>query len=441
MKVIGKRSVILIALIAALATLGFANGQQASGGDAAAAPAASGPVKITVWHSFVGADQRAAFMERRMAEFRAANPNIEIDEQKIPRDQYQTKLKTLAAAGELPDGFLIWPNAMTKEFANAGLLADINSLLAKETAWKNSLLPRALEEFTVNGKTYTAGLGVSITSIVFYNKALFDKHGVKVPTTYDELKTAVKTFTAAGVIPIAHGNKPKWPAQSCIFSLLANRYTGSQWLGDALANKGAKFTDKPFVDALNALQELAALGAFNRDYNSVDDVQMRDYFFRGEAAMMIGGSWILPGLIANAPAELKANVRMTVLPSVSGGSGDQTAMSGVSSTGIAINAKASPEKKAALEKLIVFLTNDDAQQIYTLSNIPVSSKTVVPDPTKVDPLYTMMVDLIKAHPLVTVYDSALNSEQTEIVNNGLQGVMLGAMKPADLAAQLQATIK
>jgi raffinose/stachyose/melibiose transport system substrate-binding protein len=53
----------------------------------------------------------------------------------------------------------------------------------------------------------------------------------------------------------------------------------------------------------------------------------------------------------------------------------------------------------------------------------------------------MMVDLIKAHPLVTVYDSALNSEQTEIVNNGLQGVMLGAMKPADLAAQLQATIK
>jgi raffinose/stachyose/melibiose transport system substrate-binding protein len=156
---------------------------------------------------------------------------------------------------------------------------------------------------------------------------------------------------------------------------------------------------------------------------------------------MIGGSWILPGLITNAPADLKANIRMTVLPSVNGGRGDQNAMSGVSSTGIVINAKAGAEKKAALEKLIVFLTNDEAQQIYTLSNIPVSSKTMVPDPAKVDPLYTMMVDLIKAHPLVTVYDSALNSEQTEIINNGLQGVMLGALKPADLAAQLQAAVK
>ncbi len=436
-----RKGVALAALLVGFATVSvFAGGQQAAGGDAKAAPA-SGPVKISVWHSFVGADQRAAFMERRMAEFKAAYPDIEVDEQKIPRDQYQTKLKTLAAAGELPDGFLLWPNAMTKEFASAGLLADINGVLAKETAWRDSLLPRVLEEFTVNGKTYSAGLGVSVTSIVFYNKALFDKHGVKVPTTYDELKAAVKTFTAAGVIPIAHGNKPKWPAQSCVFSLLANRYTGSQWLDDVLAKKGAKFTDKPFIDALASLQELAALGAFNRDYNSVDDVQMRDYFFRGEAAMMIGGSWILPGLISNASADLKANIRMTVLPSVNGGRGDQNAMSGVSSTGIVINAKASPEKKAALEKLIVFLTNDEAQQIYTLSNIPVSSKTMVPDPAKVDPLYTMMVDLIKAHPLVTVYDSALNSEQTEIINNGLQGVMLGALKPADLAAQLQAAVK
>jgi raffinose/stachyose/melibiose transport system substrate-binding protein len=398
-------------------------------------------VKISLWHSFVGADQRAEFMAKRMAQFVAANPDIIVDEQKIPRDQYQTKLKTLAAAGELPDGFLIWPNAMTKEFASAKLLADINSVVAKETKWSGSLLPRALAEFTFDGKTYSAGLGVSITSMLFYNKALFQKYGVKVPTTYDELKAAVKTFSAKGIIPIAHGDKAKWPIQSEIFSVVANRETGTQWLDDVLAKKGAKFTDKSFVDALSVMKELADLGAFNKDYNSIDDVQMRAYFYRGEAAMMIIGSWVLPDIIANAPAELKQNVEITVFPAIAGGKGDPAVMTGVSSTGIAINAKASPAQKAALAKLIMFLTDDDAQKMYMDYNIPVSSQSVVPDLSKVDPLYAKMVALMKAHPLVTVYDSALNSEQTDILNNGLQGVMLGVTKSADLAQKLQATVR
>jgi hypothetical protein len=40
-----------------------------------------------------------------------------------------------------------------------------------------------------------------------------------------------------------------------------------------------------------------------------------------------------------------------------------------------------------------------------------------------------------------VYDGSMNSEQTDIVNNGLQGLMVGAVKAPDLARQLQATIK
>jgi len=398
-------------------------------------------VKFSLWHSFVGADQRAPFMEQRMAQFKAKYPQYEIDEQKIPRDQYQTKLKTMAAAGELPDAFLQWPNAPTKEFVAANLLADINDTLAKNKSWAASFVPRALENFTVNGKTYGAGLGISVTSILFYNKALFDQNKVKVPTTWDELKTAIKVFSAKGIIPIALGNKAKWPVQSSIMSSLGNRVTGSDWLDNALAGKGAKFTDKVFIDALDKLKELVDLGAFNRDANSIDEVQMRAYYYKGQAAMTIDGSWILPDMIANAPADIKANTYLTVLPSIPGGKGDPQTMSGVSSTSIVMNAKATPEQKKAIADLIMFLTDSDAQLMYPAYNIPVSSKTVTPDPAKVDPLYTKLVELIKAHPLTAVYDGSMNSEQADIVNSGLQAVMVGVMKPADLAAKLQATIK
>jgi raffinose/stachyose/melibiose transport system substrate-binding protein len=403
---------------------------------------ASRKVKISVWHSFVGSDQRAEFMTRRMAEFQAANPDIVVDEQKIPRDQYQTRLKTLAAANELPDGFLLWPNAMTFEFASSGLLADINDYLNQEAAWKEGMLPLALNEFTYQGKTYGAGLGISLTSIVFYNKALFDKYNLKVPTTYQELKTAIEVFNQNSIIPIAHGNKPQWPAQSSLYSIIANRVTGSQWLTDTLAKQnGAKFTDQVFVDALSIMKDLADSSAFNRDYNSIDNVQMRSYFYRGEAAMMIDGSWALPDVIANAPDELKEHIEMTVFPAIPGGKGDPTTISGVSSTSIVINAKANPAQKEALCKLIKFITEDAAQTMYMDYNIPVSSLTVEADLSKVTSLYAKMVTLIKEHPLVTVYDSALNSEQAEIINNGLQAVMLGVQTPEALAAQLAKTVQ
>ncbi|MDR3284446.1 MAG: extracellular solute-binding protein [Treponema sp.] len=399
-----------------------------------------GKVKISIWHSFVGSDQRAPFMEKRMAEFIAANPDIIVDEQKMPRDQYQTRLKTAAAAKDLPTGFLQWPDTPTQEFAQAGLLAPINEYLDANPGWKNDLLPQVLDAFTVDGKTYGVGLGISLTSIVFYNKALFDQYNVKVPSTLDELRAAIRTFKANNIIPLAHGDKPLWPAQSSLMSIVGNRYTGSQWLFDVIAGKNnAKFSDPEFISALNLMKELA--GAFNEDYNSLDNVQMRDYFYRGEAAMMIDGSWALPGVIENAPEAMKPNIEMTVFPSVPGGKGDPSTISGVSSTSIVISSSATPEQRAALYKLIQFLTNQEAQKMYMDYNIPVASKTIQPDVSLVTPLYAKMVTLIQEHPLVTVYDATLSSQQADIINNGLQAVMLSIQTPAELAADLQKTVR
>ncbi len=398
-------------------------------------------VKFTLWHSFVGADQRAEFMEKRMNDFRALHPEYEIEEQKMPRDQYQTKLKTEAAAGELPDAFLIWPNAMTKEFASASLLKDINGYLDANAQWRDSFVGRALDEFTVDGKTYTASLGVSITSIVFYNKALFEQYNLEFPTSYAELLNVITVFKNNGVIPIALGNKAKWPAQSTIFSCLANRVTGSEWLDSALSGTGSKFTDPEFVTALAKLKELTDIGAFNKDYNTIDEVEVRSYFYKGEAAMMIGGSWILPDMIKNAPEELKANVEMTILPAFEDGKGDPNTMSGVSSTGIVMSSKVSPEQQAAIQELIQFLTNEESQIMYASYNIPVSSKTVEINESELDPLYNKMLTLIKNYSLVAVYDSAMNSELTDIVNNGLQGVMIGSQTPEELAGELQKAVE
>jgi raffinose/stachyose/melibiose transport system substrate-binding protein len=406
-------------------------------------PSADGKVRITMWHSYVGADQRAEFMTKRLEQFQAANPDIIMEIQGIPRDQYQTRLKTQAAAGELPDAFNAWPNTPIREYVEAGLLADINDILAQNPSWRDSIIPIAKDQFTVEGKTYGVGLGISVTSVFFYNKALFEKYGVKVPETYSELKTAIDVFKKNNIIPIALGNKARWPAQSEVFSIVANRVTGSQWLLDSVAGKnGASFTDKTFIDALGVMKELADLNAFNRDYNTIDDVQVRQYFYKQEAAIMINGTWVIPDMVQNAPADMKGNIEMGTFPAIEGGKGTPGTLSGVSSTSIVISSKTSPEQRAAIEKLIIFLTNDDAQKMYMDYYIPVSSTTAEVDIAATDPVYAKLVTLMKAHPdMVDVYDSVLNSEQTEIVNNGLQSIMLGEQTPRQIAEALAKTVQ
>jgi raffinose/stachyose/melibiose transport system substrate-binding protein len=115
----------LLALVGCSTGNSPTSGSPGAGPKPAASAGASEPsdekVSFSIWHSYVGTDQRAGVMQIVMGQFGSEHPEYEIDEQKIPRDQYQTKLKTQAAAEALPESFLCWPNAMTIEFVQAGL--------------------------------------------------------------------------------------------------------------------------------------------------------------------------------------------------------------------------------------------------------------------------------------------------------------------------------
>ena len=107
-------------------------------------------------------------------------------------------------------------------------------MLDAHSDWKDKFLPGAFDPYEFeDGQIYSAPLGMSATSILYYNKALFDKHNVKVPTTWEEMMAAVKTFNDNGITPIALGNKAPWVAQSTIIGSIADRVTGTEWFKKA----------------------------------------------------------------------------------------------------------------------------------------------------------------------------------------------------------------
>lgn len=93
----------------------------------------------------------------------------------------KTRLKTVAAANEMPDLFVMWPDAMTKEFVSGNLLQPINEFLDSKPEWKNNFIPGAFDGYTVDNKVYSVPMNLSPTSFIYYNKAILDQYHVSVP--------------------------------------------------------------------------------------------------------------------------------------------------------------------------------------------------------------------------------------------------------------------
>ncbi|NLK05000.1 MAG: extracellular solute-binding protein, partial [Spirochaetales bacterium] len=64
-------------------------------------------ITLNVWHIGVDVSRRAT-MEKAIARYQAANPNVKVVEQAIENDPYKTKLKTAMGGGNPPDLFITW---------------------------------------------------------------------------------------------------------------------------------------------------------------------------------------------------------------------------------------------------------------------------------------------------------------------------------------------
>lgn len=394
-------------------------------------------VEITMLDFFIPGDGVTEAFRPLYDKFLEEHPNITIDEESISNADTATKVQTLAAADELPDVFVL-KGQMAQSFVDNGKVYALDDMLNSDEAWKSNFKDGVFSNFSINNKVYGVPFQVTNTC-VFYNKELFAQAGItEFPATWDDLLVAVDKLKAIGVVPIALGNKEKWNAESVILSTLANRYTGTDWYQSIRDKSGAKFTDPDFVSALTALSDLAKAGAFNTDVNSIDGAQQRQMYMNGKAAMTIDGTWAVSDFDGNCPDEVKNVTEIAALPSVTGGKGDATAITGGAGWAYAVNANIAPEKLEAVKELIIALTGPE----YATLAIQAGTLTAAnpgeyqQDTSKV--IATKFDTFANGRPFIPVYDHQINSSIIEVMNSGLQELLIDAVSPEELAERIQA---
>ncbi|MBO0587347.1 extracellular solute-binding protein [Sporosarcina sp. E16_8] len=278
---------------------------------------------IEFWHIEPG--ERGKIFEEVAQQFEKDNPGVKVKLTRIPNDTFKQKLSVAMAGGEVPDIFQSWGGGWLKNFADEGNVLDITDDI--DEGHFNQL---ALANSTYGDKVYGMPLGLSI-DVVFYNKEIFDKYGLKAPKTFDEWLKVIDVLNENKVIPIALTNQTKWPGAYYLMNFAA-RIGGPDLFNSAFKREGKGFDDPAYVQAGEYIQELVKRNAFNPGFNGVpyDEGQGRQLFYSGQAAMMDMTISMLNNIRDEAP-EFEEKLDFFLFPTVPGGKGDQTQVGGSAS--------------------------------------------------------------------------------------------------------------
>lgn len=400
------------------------------------APEAAGEkVEISMLDFFIPGEGVTKAMKPLLDEYLAEHPNVTIDEESVSNSDLATKVQTLAAGEELPDIFMI-KGQMAETFVENGKVFSLSEALNSDSAWKDNFKEGVFSNFTIGENIYAVPFQVTNTC-VFYNTDLFKQAGIQeFPVTWSELLDIIPKLKEIGVTPIVLGNKEKWNAESVIMSTLGNRLTGDEWYQSIRDRSGAKFTDPEFVQSLQALSDLAAAGAFNEDVNSIDGAQQRQLYMNGKAAITIDGSWAIANFDENCPEEVKNVTEMAALPMVEGGKGNPETITGGAGWALAVNSKISEEKKAVVIDILKAMTGPE----YGTAAIEEGTLTAVKPgaEVKIEKTIAAKFDVFaKDRPFIPVYDHQLSSGVIDVMQSGLQELLIGRVAPEELAQRIQ----
>lgn len=380
-----------------------------------------------------------------IAEWKEANPGINLVENVLANDEYKTQIATLAAADDLPDVFLL-QGMNTVAWAEQGLVMEMSDIIANSPYAADYGEDYFTPFKTADGKVYALpALTGGTCTVVIYDKQMWKDAGYdSFPDKWEDVLAAKDYFSGEGIDTIAFGNSGKWQANSCFLSTVGTMFTGKDWFESLINKGGAAFTDDAFVKALEFTQEAFASGVFNADFNAVSNEDAREYYIAGDAAAFIGGNWDVSYIMATlleSDEDKYNNIGFATFPAVDGASESNMQNIGMG-YGMAINAKVAedPDKLAAAIDLIYKLTGPDFAN-YVAENYALGGLTSVDD-VDLSAFDQITQDFYNWSYVDTtpceIYDSYISSAVWDILNTELQDMLNGDADPATVAADAQA---
>ncbi|PLT45194.1 extracellular solute-binding protein [Paenibacillus sp. FSL W8-1187] len=426
--------------LAVLAGCGGNNGNSGNTGEAANEPATNSATNAAAENtSATGGETKLSgdftvqyfvggygdkWWKQVIADFKAANPDLNIKEEAGPQINTQNKPKWIA--GTPPDFVYIdGPELNDRQMAEDGQLEDLTDWLQTATNVDGvkilDLLAQQPPQY--GGKTYNVPLVLNSWGI-FYNKALFEKNGWTEPKDWDTFISSSEAIKAAGTTPFIHtGKYPYYINSSFLFPAIVsangNDYKLLQDMGDS---KVEAFKSPQVLEALGKIVELRDKGFIDKASVSINHTDSQMLFLQNKDAYIPNGLWLPNEMSKDVPADFKFGF----IPSVTQKAGDKVvANTSTSTVAIAKNAK---NKEAAKAFLQFIFSESQASKFAELSGAPSNikgdiSSSAAPDFVKQAAAY-LTADTTVVVPTVT-----FNQDVDKAMQDATVALTIGKIDP------------
>ncbi|GGJ15481.1 extracellular solute-binding protein [Paenibacillus hunanensis] len=435
MKKTGK---VLALLLAGALTVGLTACGKSDSSSGASGGSSSGE-KVTITFQNISPDPTTPaykIIRQLVAEYQKEHPNVEIALDTLNTDQQKLKLKTQAASREIPDITMVNPAAQMKPYVDAGLLAPLDDVLDKD-GLRDTYQKGLLDYYSKDNKVYALPDGNNI-EVGFYNKALFAKAGIDAPpTTFDELLADVGKLKAAGITPIAIGEKDSWTGSFLFMNILLRTNGGPGFLQDVVDGKKT-FNDPAFIEAVEAFQKLVQAGAFPDGATAIDATAGGNMFRTGQAAMFFIGTWETG---SNDASTVGKDIGVFKFPTVNGkGNLDEYMLA----PGSAYAVSANSEHLAETKDFLHFFTSNYPKASFDMKNAVGLGQKVDGD-FKTAGYSSLAIEILDMFKNIKggdlSFDNTMNPAVSQVHLSSIQNLFVQQVDPKQVAEEHQAAFE
>ena len=365
-----------------------------------------------------------AFMEgyRKIVDgFNESNEyGVKVEIQNITNADYKTKLTTMMASDSEPDIIFTWPLGYLENFVNGDKVVSIQKYLDEDEDWKNSFNGGILDPLTYDGEVYAIPTQQS-TAIMYYNKAIFDKYGLEVPTTYDEYVQICDTLKENGVTPVALASTADdaWLVSQYI-QQLSDGIKGED-LFNSLKDGTGKWNDEGMVEAGKLFQEEVNKGYFEDGFTGVSREEAQLQFANGQTAMYFNGCWEISNLDKKENAAEAENISCFLMPAVN----EEYAGVEVGSVDTSYAITKNCKNVDAAVALLKYMTNEESTSLllYDYGRTPSTNFDI--DNSKLTPLCADFINLLGDVKVQTPWFDRVDTDLGNEFNNTTIGIANG----------------
>lgn len=288
-----------------------------------------------------------------------AETGIKIDLQIAPDGQWKDMLNVKLGANEAPDLFC---TDVTPASIKSVVNPEENCLDLTDEEFVSRMTPATRDCFTYNDRVYGTSLNGNKMWLYFYNKDVFERLNLEVPTTYEEFKNVCQAIKDDGMVPIYEATPSAWHQVLPLFECAGSYLEDDPDLYEKLNNNEIDIKD---VEGLNTIihqmNEFAELGFYGEDYLSNNIEEDMAHFAAGECAIVLNTQgW--GEMIQEEYPEMEGKIGFFVMP------WNDNQVLGVNPSGGGIFGYKKTEHEAEVRQFINYISSPEVLQKYHEGN-------------------------------------------------------------------------